>query len=516
MKATKIILVCLLATFMLNAQEDSLKKEMEYPFAEPGSEVSRGVFGKDDRKEVKDAEGYEDFVRATAVMIPKSSIYNDEFYSWSLRERLARQFKTNKFADNVKFLDQPALANCSGFLIAPGIMATAGHCVKNTADAKKYVWVFDYTSESKFINGRRLNFKGENIFEVEEVIISKLDEATDDDYAFIRLKRPSKRAPYRFRTSGKVLDKTKVNTIGSPTGLPLKFSTNAVVEYNKPKNWFKSNIDSFPGNSGGPVFDQNGFIEGILVRGAVTYSAADGRYTGDYKYNPDCDCIETVQWNSSLFTAGCQTHRITQVPANILITAVYENVAYAIQNNLKARLDTWDRYQWIFKKKYNSESNSLEMLALNSNNNYALETVLRFSADERSDSFSRQLIDKAIAKNNLNGLRIILDSGILADAGQFYTYTALQNAVRANRFEVAEMLISYGANTKVKTKNKDNLLHLAAKRGDYLMINLLAKNGVSANAKNNDRDRPEKVARKAGFRAVKKYLKKIRKGRINF
>ena len=64
--------------FSLNAQENKI---IEYPFAEPGSQVTRGVFGKDDRKEIKDAEGFKDFARATAVMISKKNIYNEEFYS---------------------------------------------------------------------------------------------------------------------------------------------------------------------------------------------------------------------------------------------------------------------------------------------------------------------------------------------------------------------------------------------------------------------------------------------------
>lgn len=62
------LLACIVIS--LKAQENLQSREIEYPFAAPKSEVNRGIFGsKDDRKEVKDAEGYEDFVRATAVMI---------------------------------------------------------------------------------------------------------------------------------------------------------------------------------------------------------------------------------------------------------------------------------------------------------------------------------------------------------------------------------------------------------------------------------------------------------------
>ena len=83
MKNYITILLLGIFTLTLTAQEKSKNKELEYPFAAPGTEVTRGVFGVDDRLEVKDAEGYEDFVRATAVMISKESIYNNEFYAWS-------------------------------------------------------------------------------------------------------------------------------------------------------------------------------------------------------------------------------------------------------------------------------------------------------------------------------------------------------------------------------------------------------------------------------------------------
>ncbi|PTM00916.1 MAG: hypothetical protein DA407_16075, partial [Bacteroidetes bacterium] len=148
MKNYIIILLLSIFTLNLTAQEKSKNKELEYPFAAPGTEVTRGVFGADDRLEVKDAEGYEDFVRATAVMISKTRIYDNEFYAWSLRDLLIQQFEVDRFDENVKFLDQPTVGSCTGFLIAPDIMVTAGHCINSMEDANEYVWVFDYTYEA--------------------------------------------------------------------------------------------------------------------------------------------------------------------------------------------------------------------------------------------------------------------------------------------------------------------------------------------------------------------------------
>ncbi|MTE28255.1 trypsin-like peptidase domain-containing protein [Winogradskyella ouciana] len=502
---TLFIVICFLS---LNAQE----KIIEYPFGKPGSDVPRGVFGEDDRKEIKDAEGFKDFARATAVMISKQSIYNDEFYSWSLRDLLAMKFGTNKFDPSVKFLDQPTVGSCTGFLIAPDILVTAGHCINSMEEADQFVWVFDYTSESDFIDGNKLKFKKENIFEVESIITSKLDDITDDDYAILKLDRKSSRNPYRFRTSGKVLEEGAINTIGCPTGLPLKFSTNAIVVDNSPNNWFKSDIDSFPGNSGGPVFDQNGFIEGILVRGAVEYSG--GRYTGDYKYDPYCDCVKTVQWDKVKYTAGCQAHKITAVPPSALLMAIYSNIEYAIVNNLKERFDSWGIYCWIFDYKYTQQRGRFENLAIEYNNNYALESILNYTSENISDSYARELIDLVLKNNNLDALDVLLDYDILADAGMDSKYTALQVAVTRGNLDIAQTLMVNGADISVTTSNNDNLLHLVAQSGNLSLAKILVEKGVSAKAKNKKKRRPEKVARKAGHKSLAKYLKKARKGRL--
>jgi V8-like Glu-specific endopeptidase len=507
MKKRTLLLIAILVSFAGNTQN----QDIQYPFAEPGTDVTRGVFGKDGRVEVKDAEGYEDFVRATAVMISKQNIYNDEFYSWSLREKLTREFGTTNFSNDVKYLDQPAIGSCSGFLIAPNILVTAGHCINSMEDANQFVWVFDYTSESEFVKNRKLQFEKDNIYEVESIITSEYVENTgDDDYAILRLKRKSDRAPYRFRTSGQVLDGGAINTIGCPTGLPLKFSTDATVVDNSPKKWFKSNIDSFPGNSGGPVFDQNGFIEGILVRGAVKYSSFG--YTGDYLYDSNCDCVKTVQWDEVDYTAGCQSHRITEVPANALITAIFENIKYAVENNLNDRFDSWSIYQWIFGRKYNNSVNRLEKLAITSGNTHALSKILSITGEsDIDDELARELLEMAYSANNLKIITLLLDNEVLADAGVNASQTLLQKAVKNDRYNIASILISRGANINVRDNYGNSLLHLASKSGNINLCKLLIENGLDAKEKNRKGQRPEKIAKKNKYKSLAKYLKKERK-----
>jgi ankyrin repeat protein len=202
------------------------------------------------------------------------------------------------------------------------------------------------------------------------------------------------------------------------------------------------------------------------------------------------------------------------VPTKILIEAVYQNIEYAIKDNLEDRFNSWSIYSWIFNHKYTKQQGRFENLAIEQNNTYALKQILKITAESMSDQQARQLIDFATSKNNDDILQILLESGLLADAGLNSTYTSLQNAVIADKLSIAETLIFHGADTKVKTNSGDNLLHLAAQTGSYEMAKLLVKNGVDAGAKNNNKRRPEKVAKKSGYKNLEKYLKKARKGRL--
>ncbi len=513
----KNFILLLLFTFIslptvFSQEEGKNKDQFEYPFGETGKPISRGVYGSDDRKEVNDAEGIEDFVRATAVMIPRSNIRGNRVYGYSLRERLSRKFGTSNFDKNIKFLDQPTCASCTGFLIAPDILVTAAHCIKNMEKAKDYVWIFDYTNELDYYPNRKyIEVDLLNMFEVKEIIEAHYDGDEDIDYSFLKLDRKSSRAPYRFRTSGKVQLSSRVATIGSPTGLPLKYADNAVVVDNSPTKWFKNSIDTFPGNSGGPVFSPEGFIEGIHVRGAVQ-EQGDGSYKGDYKYDEYCDCIKTVNWTSTRYNAGAQAHRISSVPYNVLHTAIYENIEYAIQNRLPNRLKSWSIYSWIFDHNYTVEKGKFELLAASSNNFEALKFILEKTSNLVFDSNGRNLLFYAIDNNNLIMTEYLLDKGVSVNTPDNMKQDAMFYSLHSGELEIIRLLLSkYEDFDKIDT-NGNNLLHLAAILGDFPIVKDLVKNGVNAGIRNNAKKRPENISKKN--KKIRKYLKKARKGRL--
>ena len=66
--------------------------------------------------------------------------------------------------------------------------------------------------------------------------------------------------------------------------------------------------------------------------------------------------------------------------------------------------------------------------------------------------------------------------------------------------------------TFFSTARQDEVIKIA--KAQVEMAKLLVKNGVDAGAKNNNKRRPEKVAKKSGHKSLAKYLKKARKGRL--
>lgn len=489
---------------------------VQHPFQEPGT-VSRGVFGVDDRKEATDAKGFEDYVRATAVMVPKSSFRNNRIYGGTLRQRLATVFGSSKFDPNVKFLDQPAVAQCTGFLIAPDILVTAGHCVLDMNTAKDFYWVFDYTNNLKYNSEEKyVEVKPENIFEVKEVM--EAEDNDDDylkskDYSVLRLTKESGRKPYRFRTSGKVESGTRVFTVGTPTGLPLKLSENSRVVNTSPETWFMSDTDVFPGNSGGPVFDPAGWIEGILVRTAAQ-TLSDGELTADYMYDEACDCIKTVEFNEVTGTAGSQAHKINAIPEWILLRGIYDNIYYAIQNNLEDRFKDWSSYNWIFTHPYNGSRLKLENYAMFWGRYEMIDYMLDYTVDNYSDAKKRAYLTFAKERRDFKVLDLLIEHGIYIDSGPEGYNTFLQELVIEGKVDWVKKVLEYQPNVQVLDSAGNNLLHLAAVNGDMEMLQLLSFQGIKAGAKNHDKKLPEKIAKGAKHKEAAKYLKKLRKGKI--
>lgn len=230
------------------------------------------VYGEDNRIETHEASKAEQkLAHSTAGMI--NTIKTIKVGDKVMLPPYTIQKDMNLCADE-KFADQPSAVVCSGFLVGPDLLVTAGHCIQTQADCQEVSWVFDYKEDAKRQRTDVL-VPAKNVYRCKQLIEGKLESTTTfkKDYALVRLDRVvTGRTPLKVRTTGKVKTNTDIVVIGHPSGLPQKVAGGAKVLENSPANYFKTNLDTFGGNSGSAVFDaKTGSVEGILVRGAQDY-----------------------------------------------------------------------------------------------------------------------------------------------------------------------------------------------------------------------------------------------------
>lgn len=274
------------------------------------------IYGNDDRYEV-DEYGDQEFIekaRSVAIRIQSKRLKTDpsdssiiNFPQKKLKNTLSQICGTERFVEEV------SAGDCSGFLIAPNKLVTAGHCMTSETECTANKWVFDFKEGTT-------QFQKNNVYSCKKIIAQKFvyDEKEVSDYAVIELDRKVEdRAPLTHRKLGRVNLGTPLLVIGHPLGLSMKITDGAKVsrmnnEERERKfhswllreNYFTANLDAYGGNSGAPVFNKNtGKVEGILVQGA-----------DDFVFNNDKKCLESVHLSNSHYNTYEKVMRITKIP----------------------------------------------------------------------------------------------------------------------------------------------------------------------------------------------------------
>ena len=174
------------------------------------------------------------------------------------------------------FRDQRSGAFCSGSLVAPDIIMTAGHCVTSEDNCKNIKFVFGF-SISKQGGETPSSVPATEVYGCAQ-LIGRDQQNSGADWSLIKLDRAvSNHAPLKINRSGPPAKGTPLVVIGHPAGLPTKVAGGATVRESDKGGYFTANLDTYGGNSGSAVFNAvTGQIEGILVRGEqdFTYDSA--------------------------------------------------------------------------------------------------------------------------------------------------------------------------------------------------------------------------------------------------
>lgn len=232
------------------------------------SKAERIIFGTDDRTEV-----FALTPGSLAAQVAESSLalvdaatldMSDPANVRLLAPTLQARFQV---CSDERFSAQPSAADCSGTLIAQDLVLTAGHCVDagTCAGAARVVAGFRMRDTAEL-----QPIVAEQVYSCAQVVVREF--SSEIDFAIIRLDRP---------VSGVALPKLKIGRVpltrgqhllvaGYPSGVPEKVAGGATVVDPRAGSgdFFLSDLDSFPGNSGGGVFvEETGELAGVLVRG---------------------------------------------------------------------------------------------------------------------------------------------------------------------------------------------------------------------------------------------------------
>lgn len=247
------------------------------PAAPQETRTSPVVYGEDDRLDFHESQSelWRDLVKHSIVaLVPEDRIDEGDPENIVLGgELLGPSFG---LCDDQRFFEQQRAATCSGTLIEEDLVLTAGHCVDNLSQCRERRFVFNYYEQEP---GVLAPVTADEVYRCDSIAARINNNLVD--YAVIKLDRPvsqdKRPAPVRRRDDALARGE-EVTLIGFPSGIPAKIASGGFVVTPRADtlDYFEASVDAFGGNSGSGVFDNQGQLVGILVRGEQDYTSRNG------------------------------------------------------------------------------------------------------------------------------------------------------------------------------------------------------------------------------------------------
>ncbi len=291
-KFTTVILATSLIIGLSACGEDDDKTDKRKLGQTQDSIHSRVIYGDDDRHDLYDETNINLLMSAdsTVALIARENVIEE---SAAYVHILSTPFATARnipLCLDERFREQNIAAFCSGFLVKPNVIITAGHCLITqdtpTSDCAQTNFVFGYALKT---HGTNLDLVAKSEVYSCKRIIERKQIGNGADFAVVELDRDVVgHMPLPLRLTGGPQVNDQLTVIGHPQGLPTKIAGGANVRSVMPA-FFKANLDTYGGNSGSAVLNSvTGEIEGILVRGEKDFIVKNGCMTSYVCPNEGC------------------------------------------------------------------------------------------------------------------------------------------------------------------------------------------------------------------------------------
>jgi hypothetical protein len=232
------------------------------------------VYGTDGRHEIRDEPDTRlvQIARERAVaIVPRQAVSEDEGRV-SIAASSARE--TFGLCEGERFGEQPSGAFCTGFLVEPDLVLTAGHCLLAfSCRSSMVVRGYEMASEAE---PAAIGSAGvARCLEVEADTLGEEAGGVGIDVAWIRLDRE---LAFATTAEGVAMGSSELSAgqeailIGNGLGIPTKIDRGTVAESGSADGEsFRAAVDNFVGGSGAPLFDLNGRLLGIATGGQADF-----------------------------------------------------------------------------------------------------------------------------------------------------------------------------------------------------------------------------------------------------
>lgn len=234
------------------------------------------IYGDDDRRDLYDVASAlnKKLADSTVALIESSNLKAQSANVFGLPSQTYGSQQL--LCSSEVFYDQPAAAFCSGSLVGPNLILTAGHCIKDAGDCADARFVFGYAVKQP---GRYpVSIPQSEVYSCKRIVSRKLESA-GTDYALIETDRPvAGHEVLKLQRSRPAAVGDALTVIGHPSGLPTKVASGGKVRAVKSTH-LVTNLDTYGGNSGSGVFNsETGEIVGVLVRGDTDFISKGSCY----------------------------------------------------------------------------------------------------------------------------------------------------------------------------------------------------------------------------------------------